>query len=1343
MKNMHHFKSVVCLQDCIQQQKFLFKISVSFFFISFFLLSKVFAVPPNDDCSNAILIECGETLFGTTVDATPTAVGLCGTSATAPGVFYSFVGTGQSITVSLCGGGTDYDTKLGVFEGDCQNLICVGGNDDFCGLASEVTFQSVNGVEYFFYVHGFGSAVGNFEISITCSGGGGGGNLCSNPGSLISFNNPTTIDQIVVNTGSPDVIIDLNVSINITHTWIGDLTIFLESPSGTSILLYDNCSFQENMDAIFDDGTSPISCPPIGTFSPLQALANFIGESPDGIWTLSVTDNFDGDDGILNEWCLIPTLGAPITVPNDDCADAISVECGDLVFGTTTGATTDFNAGTCGTSVTSPGVWYKLIGDGSLVTASTCNSASFDTKIGVYTDGCGNLTCVAGNDDFTGCAGFTSEVSFPTDDGVEYLILVHGFGGAVGDFALSITCEALANNDDCTDALPISCGQLIQGSTIGTNADNAATCVTSNTSPGVWYSYTGTGEFVIVSTCNNADFDTKLSVYTDGCGTLTCVTGNDDAAGCFGFTSELGFLSEAGREYLVLVHGFGGATGSFTLSITCQPILLANDNCADVAPVVLTNGIPATFTGTTIGATPSFEETNILGATAVWEAVTLTGNCNILTMDYCGTGAGIMETAFVVYTDCPASVFSAGDFDFVTCPDGNLTVTFTGIPAGTYYLPVVADANFNTPGDYIMNVSSVDCPAPPANDNVCFAEPLTLGVGAPYDLRFTTAEPGEVSPGAGSLPGLGSCESQDGWCNIETEVQNSQWFTFVAPLSGYVIVFAEGIDAQLAVYSVENCADFSTFTVVGANDDSYTGCQFCPQVELKCLIPGETYYVQLDGFDGTKGTGTITAFDPGLTNVVTSYTLVNSTTNQDIGPLQDGDIINLRNFPPFTIRANTCREVGSVRFHVNGNLFQTENIAPYSLTGDNPTGNYRPWNVTPGFYELTTNTYNGTNGSGGLAGLTDIINFEVIDDDCVFLTIEVTTDFFGVETSWEIFDLTENTSVASIFTGSLADETSYRWVLCVPATHCYEFRIFDTFGDGICCDWGFGSYSVTFDGAVVASGGAFGASEITDFGNCVFDCNGVLGGSAVEDTNGTCCQPDELDCDGVCFGPNVSGLQVVGFTLVDAASNVDLGPLNDGDVIDLAVNPSVNIRAEVCSEVGLGSVRFKINTRQYRIENETPYAMAGDKFGNYNKWHVRVGDYFIEAIPHAGANGSGTAGTLSSINVTVINSGGTPKHEDEMEFLPSIEGLNVFIQAFPNPFTDQLTFDFSVPEDSRVSLEIFNVTGMKVATVFEGNVNASQLYRETFNPGDLAGGFYLYRFRTNDLVITEKVMLAR
>ena len=716
--------------------------------------------------------------------------------------------------------------------------------------------------------------------------------------------------------------------------------------------------------------------------------------------------------------------------------------------------------------------------------------------------------------------------------------------------------------------------------------------------------------------------------------------------------------------------------------------------------------------------------------------VTLTGDCNFLTVDYCGTAPGVMDFLFTVFTDCPITGFTFGALDPVPCADGNGRVTFTALPAGTYYLPVLADAGFIIQGDYTMTLLSEDCPPPPSNDDACDAQELQLDTPAPFSSLFATAQPNEVSPGIGST-GDG-CNSQDGWCSLDPEAQNSIWFYFTAPPSGNVIVRSEPLDAQLAVYSVGDCNDFSTFTLVGANDDSNPACAFCPLVELTCLIPGQVYYVQLDGFDGEAGAGTITVTDEGLANIITGYTLVNSNTNADVAPLLDGDIINRRFLPNFNVRADVCRPVRSVKFDVNGNQFRIENVFPYALGGDNPTGNYRRLNLAPGQYMVETTPYSGLNAGGNAVGLSDVINFTVVDEYCFILTVEITTDAFAEETSYELVDLTDNTVLGSVAEGELLSNSTYRKSFCVDPSHCYEFRIFDAFGDGICCAWGTGSYTVTYDGEVVASGGAFADEESTVVGaNCNPDCAGTPGGSLVTDVNGDCCEASELDCDGVCFGGNLSGIAVTSFTLVNAQSNTDIGPLFDGTTIDLSLTGPISIRANVCNDATVESVKFFSNGTLIKIENIIFYTIAGDNNGNYSPWNVQPGVYTLTATPYSADNGTGTVGTSHTITITIVNSA--------LKWDPNTVASDngAFLKAFPNPFRDNLTFEFILPDDSQVSLELFSISGAKIATIFEGSVKGGETMQKVFTPGNLADGLYLYRLRTNDAVITDRVMLAR
>ena len=129
-------------------------------------LGEVPPPPPNDDCFLALELPIPLSTPGSTVSASLDAAPVCGTSISAPGVWYSVIGTGNEMTASTCGG-FEYDTKINVYAGGCAAPICVGGNDDACGLGSVVTWPSIPGETYHILVQGFGGQTGDFVLSVT------------------------------------------------------------------------------------------------------------------------------------------------------------------------------------------------------------------------------------------------------------------------------------------------------------------------------------------------------------------------------------------------------------------------------------------------------------------------------------------------------------------------------------------------------------------------------------------------------------------------------------------------------------------------------------------------------------------------------------------------------------------------------------------------------------------------------------------------------------------------------------------------------------------------------------------------------------------------------------------------------------------------------------------------------------------------------------------------------------------------------------------------------------------------------------------------------------------------
>jgi len=100
------------------------------------------------------------------------------------------------------------------------------------------------------------------------------------------------------------------------------------------------------------------------------------------------------------------------------------------------------------------------------------------------------------------------------------------------------------------------------------------------------------------------------------------------------------------------------------------------------------------------------------------------------------------------------------------------------------------------------------------------------------------------------------------------------------------------------------------------------------------------------------------------------------------------------------------------------------------------------------------------------------------------VTVEVTTDNYPAETAWKLTNNCSGDEEASRGLGSFPSSgTTYADEECVPAAQ-YTFTITDSYGDGICCNYGSGSYVVTYDGDVVKEGGSFGGSESITFGSC-------------------------------------------------------------------------------------------------------------------------------------------------------------------------------------------------------------------------------------------------------------------
>jgi len=310
--------------------------------------------------------------------------------------------------------------------------------------------------------------------------------------------------------------------------------------------------------------------------------------------------------------------------------------------------------------------------------------------------------------------------------------------------------------DTCETAVAITLPYSDSGTTVGRTSTHPFTCA-ANSGPQVWYSFAATADGSINASLCGSSYDTALAIFSGSCSGLTQLACNDDFCG---LQSEIdNFPISNGTTYYIVVSGFSTASGSYTLNvglnitgaccmpdgscnastatacataggtyqgdntlcenvqcpITCPPP--PNDDCANVTPVDLVPGNPVTFTGDNTCATLGTDCTAFGSFPNVWIAFNVPETMDV-TLDYCTTTPAFGDAWLNLAQQCSqsCSFTAAGAYDFTTCGDGNVTIRWSGVPAGTYYYPVMKDVPNNAVGAYTIHVVGViqqPCAEPP------------------------------------------------------------------------------------------------------------------------------------------------------------------------------------------------------------------------------------------------------------------------------------------------------------------------------------------------------------------------------------------------------------------------------------------------------------------------------------------------------------------------------------------------------------------------------------------------------------------------------------------------------
>ncbi len=673
------------------------------------------------------------------------------------GIWFSFTGTGNTMTLDTCASPLNAsaaipDTQVNIFGGPCENLTWIAGNDDnatLCGVGtgterrSRVSMCTVAGATYYACVVPFSTVTVSNPIVFTATDD---GIACGTAVPLATCPPPTVPGAIaeteagfgIANDDGCDALFTATMPPSAAHRFFAATATFpATSYRGTSRGWHSNRDvdwyrFQAASTGLLNVsytaqylgvcgiyqlsatgectlnilGLAPLAQSPVNNrCGTVTASASVTAGNWYAVRVIPLNTGLGGLFGgvapsasAYNYLLSLELGGAP---GNDACASATSVAVPSSTSGTTTGATND---GTSTCDGTGRDVWYQFtLASATAVVIDTAGSTS-DTVISLY-GACGSaaLDC---NDNAIGTCFATSPASAigPTTLAAgTYRVRVSDKNAGSGiAFTLNIRNQF---NDNCCGALSIAIPSVTNGTTVGATLDAPLPPVcdgpgvadaggnTAITAPSVWYSVVSPINQTIYADTVTAGYDSKISVYTGTCGALTCVTMNDDILA--NFHSKVGWQAVAGQQYLVMVHGFGTATGTFSLNVTASPTP-SNDLCGSASVV---SGATGNSAGTLVGATgdnSTITSDVLAGICApdftywdVWYSWTApcTGTANF---DTCGT----WDTVLSIHSACPTP--SAGNAISGACnndgpvgctPGSSLSFAAT---AGTNYLVRVA-----------------------------------------------------------------------------------------------------------------------------------------------------------------------------------------------------------------------------------------------------------------------------------------------------------------------------------------------------------------------------------------------------------------------------------------------------------------------------------------------------------------------------------------------------------------------------------------------------------------------------------------------------------------------------
>jgi len=398
--------------------------------------------------------------------------------------------------------------------------------------------------------------------------------------------------------------------------------------------------------------------------------------------------------------------------------------------------------------------------------------------------------------------------------------------------------------------------------------------------------------------------------------------------------------------------------------------------------------------------------------------------------------------------------------------------------------------------------------------------------------------------------------------------------------------------------------------------------------------------------------------------------------------------------------------------------------------------------LAPGNFTVTVTDDNNCQTTGEVTVIT-----ENTGQECYSVTINITLDNYGTENRWEIKNGNGAVVQAVGPFNNFENGSVQATTLCLPPG-CYDFTIFDLWGDGMCCAYGQGGYEVIEDatGNVIASGGSFNKQESKNI------CLPV--------------QSSSLSVINYC-GANGRNTQYEWIETVEIGGQVFNSGDNEGygDFSETIINATIGSTLDLAFTPGFGFFEYHENWQvwvdfnkdgDFDDEGEAAFLISGNDrlegtigipadatAGNVRlriamKWGELVGpcesfswgeveDYTLNLQRGASLGERTEAVTFTTGNPAI--------------YTTQERGTNFDLQLFPNPTTNYISLEWEDTQENTYDLAIYNSLGQLQQTqqlATQNGANKAQIEVATFSEG-----LYLLHLRNKDKLITKEFLVIK